>query len=129
MSNHQDLSGNDLKYVSYSILFTKRDYEAVLEQQVDDLVNYSTNGASYGALKVSDFFGRLHKGEIKRPPLWRELNYPPGEKKDDPILRYIPEEDKKYVTFVYQVDDRLPKSDREYEKEQTRALEDIARKV
>src|SRR5258708_998045 len=40
----QDLGGDDLKYVSYSILFTKRDYEATLEQRTEFLVNYPTDG-------------------------------------------------------------------------------------
>src|SRR5260370_11209288 len=52
----QDLGGADLKYVSYSILFTKADLEVTLEQQEEDIVNYSTNGGSYGALKIADFF-------------------------------------------------------------------------
>src|SRR6476661_6539735 len=39
-----DLGGTGLKYVSYSILFTKPDLEATLEQQQEVLVNYSTNG-------------------------------------------------------------------------------------
>jgi hypothetical protein len=49
----QDLSGDDLKYVLWSILFCKPGYEAVLEAQQADIVNYSADGASYAAVKIA----------------------------------------------------------------------------
>src|SRR5262245_5076234 len=38
---NQDLSGSDLKYVVWSIVFTKPGYEAVLEPMQSELINYS----------------------------------------------------------------------------------------
>src|SRR5690349_21314486 len=52
----QDLGGHDLKYVRYSIVFTKRDYEATLQPERLELVDYATDGASYGGLKLVEFF-------------------------------------------------------------------------
>src|SRR5215471_7269323 len=51
---NQDLSGDDIKNVRYSILFTKRDLEGTLKPATDEVINYSTDGASYGALKLSE---------------------------------------------------------------------------
>jgi hypothetical protein len=118
----QDLGGTDLKYVSYSILFTKADLETTLEQQEEDLVNYSTNGGSYGALKMSDFFKDLEKNGRNRPSVWKENGYP--ENAGDKYFS-IPDEDLKYVTFIYQVDRRLDKNSPNYPKEQVTVLKQI----
>jgi hypothetical protein len=119
----QDLSGTGLKYVSYSILFTKPDLEATLEQQQEVLVNYSTNGESFSALRITEFFERNAEGQVRRPNVWRENNYP-SNAVDDFHWR-IPEDDRRYVTFIYQVDRRLEKGDPNYPKEQVRVLKQI----
>ncbi len=119
----QDLSGTGLKYVSYSILFTKPDLEGTLEQQQEDLVNYSTNGESYAALKIAEFFGRNAAGAVPRPQVWRANNYPSDAADDNHWT--IPEEDRKYVTFIYQVDRRLDKNDPNYPKDQVKVLREI----
>ena len=55
MQDDQDLGGDDLKYVLWSILFCKPGYETVLEPQQADIVNYSADGASYAAVKIDCF--------------------------------------------------------------------------
>jgi hypothetical protein len=112
-----------LKYVSYSILFTKPDLEATLEEQREVLVNYSTNGESFSALRIAEFFERNAAGQVRRPTVWRENNYP-GDAADDFHWR-IPEDDRRYVTFIFQVDRRLEKGDANYPKEQVRVLKEI----
>lgn len=127
-----DLSGNDLKYVNYSILFTKRDYEVTLQSEAQKLINYSTDGASFGALQIAEWFGKLAAGGVTRPALWKELNYPPPKDGFDPITDtkwYIPDEDKRYITFIYNVGARRPRTEDTYERDQVRALEDIASKI
>jgi hypothetical protein len=121
----QDLSGDDLKYVSYSILFTKRDLEATFETEMHDVVNYSTNGGSYGGLKIAHFMGRVQRGQVPRPDAWKnpENNYPPGVTTS--YFTSIPTEDEKYITFIYEVDRRIPREDKEYDREQVRALKGI----
>jgi hypothetical protein len=119
----QDLGGTGLKYVSYSILFTKPDLEASLEQQQEDLVNYSTNGESYGALRINAFFQRNAAGTIRRPQTWIDNNYPPNAVDD--FNWTIPDQDRRYVTFIYQVDRRLDKNDPNYPKEQVAVLKQI----
>jgi len=123
----QDLSGDDLKYVSYSILFTKRDFEQTLESKREDLVNYSTNGGSFGGLKIANFFKEVEEGRVRRPQLWAEKDYPPNARSETDWR--IPEEDKKYVTFIYCVDRRLPKQDTEYDKLKVEVLREIAKKI
>jgi len=119
----QDLSGTDLKYVSYSILFTKPDLEGTLEQQREDLVNYSTNGESYAALRIAEFFGRNAAGQVPRPPVWIANSYPVDAA--DNLHWTIPDDDRKYVTFIYQVDRRLDRNDPNYPKDQVRVLREI----
>jgi hypothetical protein len=121
----QDLSGEGLKYVSYSILFTKPNLEATLEEQKEELVNYSTNGGSYGGLKIAHFMQRVAKGEVPRPDEWKEPGslYPPGD--TGQYITKIPKDDEKYITFIYQVDRRLDKNDPNYPREQVKVLTEI----
>jgi hypothetical protein len=114
----QDLSGDDLKYVSYSILFTKRDLEATLERETQDVVNYSTNGGSYGGLKIAHFMKRVLEGRVRRPEEWKSPGniYPEGATGD--YFTRIPPDDEKYITFIYRVDRRIPREGKEYDREQ-----------
>lgn len=121
----QDLSAEDLKYVSYSILFTKADLEATLEAQEEDLVNYSTNGASYGGLKIAHFFERVARNEVPRPRVWIDNGYPENADPNNPQIWRLPQEDEKYVTFIYHVDRRLSKNDANYQKQQVKILTQI----
>jgi len=126
MGGDQDLSGEDIvKTVVYSIVFTKRDLEAPLKKETDVLVNYDTDGASFGALKMVEFGNE----KFERPKPWVENKYPTENADADLAMKDIPEEDKKYVRFTYRVRDRFPKGDADYERRQTRALEGIERKL
>jgi len=119
----QDLGGDDLKYVSYAILFTKRNLETTFEKENQDIVNYSTDGASYGAIKVAKFMQRVAAGEIPRPVTWVRNKYPDAT---SPESRWqIPEDDLKYISFIYSVDRRLPRQEREYERDQVTVLREI----
>jgi hypothetical protein len=120
----QDLSTDDLKYVSYAILFTKPDYEATLDEQQEELVNYPTTGASYGGLKIAKFFQALRDKSRKRPPEWSwDETYPSGTKEE--TYKSIPTQDEKYVTFVYHVKRRLPKQDPDRDKDKVTVLKEI----
>lgn len=133
----QDLSGDDLKSISYSILFTKRDYEATLEKDANDLVAYSTDPGSYGGLRIARFMKRMEEGRTKPhravelPPKWRDdTSYPPDTEgipnRDDKHLFGIPEEDQRYIAFKFRVVSRTEKAATDYERRQTRALEGIS---
>jgi len=125
----QDLSGDDLKYVSYAIVFTKRDFEATLEENKQELVNYSTDGGSFGGLKIAKFFQKLNdpKRGIRRPPLWVDSHYPPGT--TDDMHWALPEEDEKYLTFIYHVERRLPRQEADYDKRQVEILQKLSSKI
>jgi hypothetical protein len=124
-SNDQDLGGDELKYVIWSIAFTKPGFECVLEPQHEEIVNYSADGASFAAVKIARFLEKARHGHADRPETWGE-SYPPaagkttgrktaGEPQDtsgDKGWR-IPAEDQKYITFLYRVDRRLPKQEAE----------------
>ncbi len=124
----QDLGGDDLKYVLWSILFCKPGYETVLEPQQADIVNYSADGASYAAVKIAKYLEKARNGRTERPQLWNEKGYPEGSsasRRAEPTNIVggnststpqergwrIPAEDHKYIKFVYRVERRLPKEE------------------
>jgi hypothetical protein len=120
----QDLGGDDLKYVSYSVLFTKRDYEATLKQQKEFLVNYATDGASFAALKMIEFAAE----PFHRPPEWTRDNlYPPDIPAGNAMLTVseLPPDDRKYLTFIFNVERRLSRGDADYEKRTVKILGEI----
>ena len=76
MGNNQDLSGDDLKYVVWSIVFTKPGYECVLETQQSEIVNYSADGSTFAALKIAKVLEKARNGRLERNDAWVERNYP-----------------------------------------------------
>ena len=133
VGDDQDLSGDDLKYVLWSILFCKPGYETVLEPQQDDIVNYSADGSSYAAVKIAKYLEKARHGRTERPQVWSEKGYP-GEaanstRRAEPASIVggnatsssstqergwrIPADDQKYIKFVYRVERRLPKEEAE----------------
>jgi hypothetical protein len=127
----QDLSGTDLKYVEYSILFTKRDLEATLQEQRSDVIDYATNGASFGALKVGEFMAGWRGEPIKRPGIWKSRHYPSGKLADKEKVaeNELPAVDRRYITLVYRVKDRLARQAKEYDRQEVEALREIRRAI
>jgi hypothetical protein len=119
----QDLSGDDLKIVRYRIIFTKRDYEATLEKSEEEVVDYPTNGASFGGLKVAEFLAKVERDEVDKPPEWKGKPYP---KRHAPNRGWrIPREDRRYIMFLYEVIRRVEREEAEYAKDKVRVLRDI----
>ena len=111
-----DLGGDDVKLVGYSIIFTKRAAEAVLQAEREEIVHHATNAASFAGLKVAEFLQRVERDGIQWPLAWNE---PPGDgypAVGQPI-RQIPPADQKYVTLAYLVKLRRPISDPEREED------------
>jgi hypothetical protein len=129
-----DLSNDDLKVVSYTIIFTKRDFEATLQSEKQEQVNWPTHEGGFGALKISDFMSRLPYG-IDIPVEWHGGNEPPGDygygKEGHRIAKFtkIPQVDRKYIDIIIEVKARRPRADQEYDKDQARAQQDLARNV
>lgn len=141
--NDQDLSGDDLKYVIYSIVFTKPGYECVLQSQTEDIVNYDADANTFAAVEIAKFLERARYGRNEKPEVFGERY--PGDaatsrrtertetsraepsgssmsasgsarrSKDSENERgwRIPAEDQKYIHFLYRVDRRLPKQEAE----------------
>jgi hypothetical protein len=76
MTSNQDLSGDDLKYVVWSIVFTKPGYECVLEPQQSEIVNYSADGSTFAALKIAKVLEKARNGRLEKNDAWVERNYP-----------------------------------------------------
>jgi hypothetical protein len=123
-----DLGGDDLKYVSYSIVFTKRDYETNLQPEKQELVDYATDGGSYGGLKIAEFFEQVTQGKIPRPTSW-EPSYAVPERPVAGQTWEIPRDDRKYVKFIYHVDRHLPKGEAEYERDKVKILREIRDRI
>lgn len=70
----QDLSGNDLKYVIWSIVFTKPGHETILQTQQEELVNYSADPNTYAATKIARLVDGARHGRVAKPEAW--TNYP-----------------------------------------------------
>jgi len=111
----QDLSGDDLKYVIWSIVFTKPGHETILQPHQEELVNYAGDSSVYAAAKIARVLDHARHGHIPKPASWS--NYPPASEKakasgaeGDKGWR-IPPEDQKYIVFLYRVDRRLPRHD------------------
>jgi hypothetical protein len=128
VGDDQDLSGDDLKYVTWSILFCKPGYESVLEPLQADLVNYSADGGTYAAVKIAKYLEKARNGRTERPSLWNEKGYPTDAanvRRNETTANIvggnasggnergwrIPAEDHKYIKFVYKVERRLPKEE------------------
>jgi len=126
--DNQDLTGDEIKTVIHSIFFTKRDLEAPLKGLTEDVVNYSTNAASYGGLMLAKF---TSEDQFDRPKRWIDNNYPPGVDDSRTILsvKDIPDEDRRYITIDFKVVNRFAKGAADYERRQTIALEGIERKL
>ncbi len=92
-----------VKYVDFTIRFSKPDHEALLYEQTGFPVNYSTNSNSFAALRVSDF-RRLLATQRPIPRSWQNNNHPRGNYGyDDPdnptIYTQIPQQDEKHIEF------------------------------
>jgi hypothetical protein len=125
-----DLSGTDLKYVEYSILFTKRDLETPLDREENSLVDYPTTGASFAGLRMGAFMVKFAISGIDMPRRWSDRGYPSEVANPDKVkLSEVPESDHKYITFVYRVKNRLSREAKEYEREQVEVLRNIRDKI
>jgi hypothetical protein len=119
----EDLGGDDIKLVSYTILFTKRDFEVVLQTE-RQVIDYATDGGSFAGLKVAKFMEHLRRNGIPWPSAWKER--PSGEYQEvgHPI-RDIPEGERKYVSVIYRVLSRHAISDAERDNEAAGVLRKI----
>src|SRR5438128_442801 len=70
------LGGDDPKAVSYSILSTKRDHEAILQPPQEIAIDGPTDGARFAGLKVAEFLARLRTEGVEKPPGWEARQYP-----------------------------------------------------
>jgi len=122
----QDLGGDDLKVVNYSIFFTKRDLETTLQPNQQDVVDYATDGASFGATKILD----LSDSSIPYPAKWSDNKYPGDFHYNNPHadkipFNAIPKTDRRYLSFLFEVIDRVPRQNADYDKRKTRSIESI----
>jgi hypothetical protein len=111
----QDLGGDDLKYVTWSLIFTKPGYECVLEPQRCELVNYAADVPSFAAVKIAKFLDKARHGHVDKSESWRDQNYPPEHARTESASTdrgwRIPADDQKYIMFLHRVEWRLPKQE------------------
>lgn len=114
---NQDLSGDRLKIVHYTIYFTKRDYEKKLKEG-EEVVNYPTDGASFGAQKIAQFWRDLtDKGITTVAQIRQEI---PG---------WESQEDARYIAFDFNVRYTRDREEADYDKQQVQVLREIRDKI
>jgi hypothetical protein len=133
-----DLSGDDLKYVVWSIIFTKPGHEAILQKQQEELVSYAADANSYAGLKIARFLESARHGHTERPDTWSDREYASDSSRTasktttssggTPVAQSgssarerrpgehesgwrIPIEDQKHIVFLYRVDRRVPRQE------------------
>jgi hypothetical protein len=88
--------------IRYSIIFTKRDFEAAFSEQ-QEYITEKIRLIEYSGLAIHDFLSRAAAGEVERPAKWRERHYPPSPPRDSDSEHckwVLPEEDiEKYLKF------------------------------
>jgi hypothetical protein len=124
-----NLGGDDLKWVSYTILFTKRDFEATLQHARTEVIDYSTDSASFGQLKIHDFLEKLTSQGVDFPVEWADKHLdatydarPPGKPTK---FHNIPKLDRKYITFELTLKRHLPKQEKDYDRQNAETLRGI----
>jgi hypothetical protein len=120
----EDLGGDDVKLLGYTIVFTKRDAETVLQAEREEIVDFPTDAGAFAGLKVAEFLERLQRDGIPWPAAWKGCpgdGYPAMGQS----IRHIPAADQKYVTLTYSVKARQPIPDAEHDK----SAQDMLRRI
>lgn len=127
----KDLSGDDLKLVKFKILFVRRDFEAVLFED-EELVSEQLDEAGFAAWKTAEFIQAIESTvdplKVRVPSAWRE-----GGKVKPHFSKYVkdnrviglPHEDKKFLRVYFEVEERYPREEAVYDRDQARAVEGI----
>jgi hypothetical protein len=122
-------SGNndELKYVSYSIVFRKRDFEATLKDESQELIDYPLS--TFCNLKVADYLHELATPPHRTLPReWQTGNHPVGDygylpantRQPDSFSR-IPVNEQKWIECLARVVKNVDKAEKEYDRTQTEA--------
>lgn len=122
----RDLRDDMLKLVRYRVLFVKREYEAVFDDQTE-VIEDNMDGSALTAWKVAEFMKTLQDKGRQIPTKWPST-YPKGfrDQPADGLFNGLPDEDKKYLRVSYEVVERYPRERLKYEENQLKILEDIA---
>lgn len=120
-----DLSGDDVKNISYWITFLKPDYEASLQDRRDKTIDYATTAQSFASERFGEFLDRLHSVGIEVPSDWKDLPSADYLVNAAGRLIEIPQRDRRYIDVTIQENWRRPKQAAEYDKEQVDVLKQI----
>jgi hypothetical protein len=113
----QKLARKDtVKYVDFSIRFSKPDHQALLYEETGFPVNYSTNTDSFAALRVGEFLANLKTG-LEIPSAWKDGRHPKGEYDYDneakpKTYKKVPKKDQEHIEFkITKIDDSSEKKE------------------
>jgi hypothetical protein len=120
-----DLSGQDVKNISYWITFLKPDYQASLQERRDKTIDYSTTAQSFASERFGEFLDRLHAVGIEVPSEWKDLPSADYVLNAAGRLIEIPQRDRRYIDVKIEENWRRPKQAAEYDKEQVDVLKQI----
>jgi hypothetical protein len=120
-----DLSGSEVKNISYWITFLKPDYQASLQERRDKTIDYATTAQSFASERFGEFLDRLHSVGIEVPSDWKDLPSSDYILNAAGRLIEIPQRDRHFVDVTIEVNWRRPKQGAEYQKEQVDVLKQI----
>ncbi|MEQ1825195.1 MAG: hypothetical protein ABL921_04590 [Pirellula sp.] len=125
MYDNCDTGNNDeLKYVTYSIVFRKRDFEATLQAERQEVIDYPIS--TFCNLKVADFLRALAQG-LPTPREWENGCHPIGEygyplnARLPATFSAIPANEQKWIECVARVVKTVAMAEKEYDKAQAEA--------
>lgn len=114
--------------VEYQIIFTKRDYEAVLEHRTTAVAK-AMSGSGFASWKIAEFIRRMDEDGIDRPPDWTEEQAKRLGKVEGEKVKKLHRKNLEYLQVEYQVLSTLDRKPAKYEKDKVDALQEIARKI
>lgn len=125
-----------VKLITYKISFVKKDLEAVLLKDGEEIVDDASDcGTSLEVWKTAEFVQTLHENPGKRPKKWLAKDYPDkkyrtdqnGDQRDNgEYYTGIPEEDKKFLRFYQDVLATYERESTNYQEKQANALDGIS---
>lgn len=125
-------NNDDLKYVSYSIVFRKRDFEATLRSEKHEVIDYPLS--TFCNLKVADYLKKLATGKEEFPNEWENGGHPSGDYGYQPTAKnpkkfsQIPAAEQKWIECVARVEKQVEKAEKEYDKAQAEAAQKQAQR-
>ncbi len=114
--------------VDYQIIFTKRDFEAVLEKGTTAVAKAMT-GSGFASWKIAEFIRQIDQEGIDLPREWTQEDAEALAEVVEGKVKKLRPENLEYLQVEYQVLSTLDRKPARYEEDKVDALQEIARRL